>query len=234
MGELRKIAEGGEAFSAYRADPADSPAGGGVLVIQEIFGLTPFVTGVVDDFAGRGYSASAPDLFWRAAPNIVLNPGSEDDRTRAMQLNAGLDEALAIIDCDAAVRELRSGPGGAAKVGAVGYCLGGRLAYLLAARTDIDAAVGYYGVAIDARLDEAVNIRAPLMLHIAGEDHLCPPEVQRVIVDTLRERAPSAVVHIYEGAGHGFARVGSPAYNAEAAELANRRTAEFLAKHLAA
>lgn len=231
MGKLHRIARRGEGFSAYWADATERPAKGGMLVIQEIFGLTAFVTGSVDELSARGYTAAAPDLFWRAAPQVVLDPGRDEDRARAMQLNEGLDEDLAIADCDALVEELRR-VAGDRKVGAVGYCLGGRLAYLLAARTNIDAAVGYYGVAIDARLDEAVNIRAPLLLHIAGDDHLCPPPVQRTIVETLRESAPQAVVHVYEGAGHGFARVGSPAYHADAARLANQRTIEFIAKHV--
>lgn len=234
MGKLRAVSEKDAAFTAYRAGPPDRSAKGGMLVIQEIFGLTPFVTAVADGLADAGYATAAPDLFWRAAPNIVLNPGKDEDRAHAMQLNESLDQDLAIADCDSVAKALRRDLGEGAKVGAVGYCLGGRLAYLLATRTDIDAAVGYYGVAIDAWLSEAANIRKPLLLHIAGNDHLCPPPVQRTIVETLREHAPLAEVHVYEGAGHGFARAGTPAYQAEAAELADQRTKAFLARHIAA
>lgn len=232
MGKLRVVSGDSSSFTAYRADPSDKLAKSGMLVIQEIFGLTPFVKGAADHLANEGHAATAPDLFWRAAANIVLDPGKEEDRARAMQLNESLDQDLAIADCNATVRALREELGEGARVGAVGYCLGGRLAYLLATRTDIDAAVGYYGVAIDAWLGEAARIRKPLLLHIAGDDHLCPPPVQRMIIETLRDHAPLAEVHVYEGAGHGFARANTPAYNAEAAELADRRTVAFLARHI--
>lgn len=233
MSKYKEIDAGEGNFSAYWTDPQGRKPDAGMVVIQEIFGLTPFIAGVVDDFASGGFSAAAPDLFWHQEPAVVLNPDDEADRARAMQLNAGLDEGKAIDDCAATVEALRRSLAGARKVGCIGYCLGGRLAYLLAARTDIDAAVGYYGVAIDQRLDEAVNIRRPLLLHIAGDDHICLPDAQRTIVEALRERAPSAVVHVYEGAKHGFARVGSPNYNAAAAELADRRTRAFFEEHLA-
>lgn len=225
------IAAEGGSFDAYWTAPGARPAPG-VVVAQEIFGVNAFVRSVADRLAADGYLAAAPDLFWRQQPGIELDSSREADRARAISLNQQLDQGKAIADCDATAQRLRSDGACTGNVGVVGYCLGGRLAYLLATRTGIAAAVGYYGVGIDNLLDEASSIRCPVLLHIAGNDHLCPPAAQETIIATLRQRAPSAIVHVYPGAGHGFAREGGQNYVAAAAELANRRTHEFFAQHL--
>lgn len=218
----------GQEFSAYLAKGGDAGAPG-IVILQEIFGINAFVRTAADRFAAAGYNAVAPDLFWRQQPGIELNPGSEEDRNRAMGLMQGLDEPTAIRDSLTAATYLRDNLG-CQHVGAVGYCLGGKLAYLIAMQSEIEASVAYYGVAINSVLAQADTIRAPLLLHIAGDDQLCPPEAQQQIVSVLEPRGVKIITH--PGAGHGFARYNSPAYNATAADAADSATIAFLAAHL--
>lgn len=216
-------------FGGYLA----SPAGGGdagIVVIQEIFGVSKFVRAVTDNFAARGYVALAPDLFWRIEPGIQLDPLVEAERNRAFSLFPKFNVDLGVKDIEAAIHYLR-GPEKCTKVGAVGYCLGGLLAYLTATRTDVDASVGYYGVSIENRLGEASNIKKPLMLHIAGKDGFVPPEAQKKISDGLKNN-PLVTICTYPEMDHGFARSGGDHYDQANAELANGRTATFFRQHL--
>lgn len=223
----------GSAMPAYLAPAAGDTRRGGVVVLQEIFGVNANMRAVADDFAARGYDAIVPDLFWRQEPGVQLNPASEEDRARATELMKGLDQGLAVEDALAAARHLRTLEGATGKVGAVGYCLGGKLAYLLAARPGIDGAVSYYGVAIQGALELAGALKAPLLLHIAAEDHLCPPEAQAAIHETLGSRGDVTIMD-YPGVGHAFARRGGGTYNEAAATRADGATEAFLTKALAA
>jgi carboxymethylenebutenolidase len=226
-----RAADGGR-FGAYLAEPPARPAPG-IIVLQEIFGVNAYVRGVVDHLAAGGFLAIAPDLFWRQEPNVKLDGSIAADRDRAMALFKGLDERLAVEDGAAAVRFLRElAPACTGNIGVVGYCLGGKLAYLIAARCEIDAAVSYYGVSIQAALDEASRIRAPVLLHIAGADHLCPPQVQAQIIDSLAPYHDRIQIHVHPGAGHGFARTGGATYDPVAAGHADTLTAAFLERHL--
>jgi carboxymethylenebutenolidase len=180
---------------------------------------------VCDWLAARGFVAICPDLFWRIEPGIELD---ESQRDRAMALLGKLDPGKAVDDAAAAVEFLRAHSACTGRVGAVGYCLGGRLAYLLAARHKIDAAVGYYGVMIEKSLDEAKNLSCPLMLHIAGLDQYGSPEIQTQIQAAL----PDQTIHIYPNSDHAFARKGGMHYDPPAAELADLRTIEFLVRNL--
>ena len=209
-----------------RPDTARGPAPA-VIVLQEIFGVNRFVREACDWLAANGFLALAPDLFWRQEPGVDLD---EAERERAMALMQGLDQDRAVADCAVAVDALRSLPECNGKVGALGYCLGGKLAYLMAARTSVDAAIAYYGVGIQGALEEAPALRAPLLLHIASEDALCPPAAQEQIVIALRNR-PNVRIRAYR-AGHAFARTASPAYVAKSAERANRLSLDFLAEML--
>jgi len=126
---------------------------------------------------------------------------------------------------------LRSHPACTGKVGSVGYCLGGKLAYLMATRSDVDCSVGYYGVGIQDLLGEAKNIRKPLALHVAEKDQFVPPPAQHAIKQAL-EANPLVTLYSYPGADHAFARMGGAHYEAAAATLANSRTSQFLRHHL--
>jgi len=215
-------------FDGYLAQPA-SRYGPGVVVIQEIFGVNNYIRSVADWYAAHGFVALAPDLFWRQEPGVQL---SSAEREKAFALYAGLDEAKAVEDTAAAMEFLRSYSGCNGRVGAVGFCLGGNLAYLLSVRFKPDAAVGYYGVSIERALNEANNLSSPLMLHIAGRDQFCPPEAQKAIVQALGNN-PLVTIHNYPEREHAFGRPEGEHYHQADAELANLRSLEFLVSHLA-
>jgi carboxymethylenebutenolidase len=217
-------------FGAYLASPA-SGKGPGIIVIQEIFGVNGFVRDVADGFAARGYFALAPDLFWRIEPNVQLTDKTNEEWKRAFDLMGKFNADAGVKDIQASIAHLRGQAGINGKVGAVGYCLGGLLAYLTAARTDADASVGYYGVNIQTMLDEAASIRKPLMLHIAEKDEYVPPPAQKQIVDGLKGNS-HVTIHTYPGMDHAFARVGGAHYDQANAELANGRTSTFFKQHL--
>lgn len=217
-------------FGAYLASP-DAGRGPGVVVIQEIFGVNGFVRHVADGFAARGYFALAPDLFWRLEPNVQLTDKSEAEWKRAFELMNRFSADTGVKDIQATITHVRSIPGCTGKVGAVGYCLGGLLAYLTATRTDSDACVGYYGVNIQEMLGEAKNIKTPLMLHIAGKDQFVLPAAQAKIVEGLKGN-PLVTIHIYPEMDHAFARDGGQHYDRANAELANGRTATFFRQYL--
>lgn len=216
-------------FGGYLAVPATAN-GAGIVVIQEIFGVNRFVRAVADHHASLGYLALAPDLFWRFEPGIELDDRIEAERNRAFSLFPKFNVDLGVKDIEAAIDHLR-GTGKCAKIGAVGYCLGGLLAYLTAARTDVDATVGYYGVSIEEKLGEAKNIRKPLMLHIAENDRFVPPAAQKRLADGLKANG-HVTLHSYPGMDHAFARVGGESYDAANAKLADGRTDEFFRRHL--
>jgi carboxymethylenebutenolidase len=224
-----KSFDGGE-FDAYLALP-NSGYGPGIVVLQEIFGVNKFVRSVAEWYAQHGFVALCPDLFWRQEPGIQLTDQGADLQ-KAFELYQGLDEAKAVEDSAMAVEFLRKHPACNGKVGAVGFCLGGNLAYLLSVRFKPDCAVGYYGVSIEKSLGEASNLSSPLMLHLAGEDQHCPPEAQAAIHETL-DGNPLVTLHDYKGMDHAFGRPGGGHYDEAAAELANLRTLEFFVSNLA-
>jgi len=212
-------------FSAYRADPAGG-SGPAIVVIQEIFGVNKVMRDICDWWAGQGYIAVCPDIFWRQEPGIQLTDQSEAEWQRAFELYQGFDEAKGVEDLQATINTIRNDSNANGKVGTVGFCLGGKLAYLCATRTDADANIGYYGVGIENNLDEAGNISAPTMLHIAEEDGFCPKEAQAKIHAGLDAHA-SVTIHDYAGVDHAFARDGGEHYDSAAAGTANDRSAAF-------
>ncbi|MSP67541.1 MAG: dienelactone hydrolase family protein [Alphaproteobacteria bacterium] len=228
--EITVRATGGGTFKAYVAEPDQTPAPG-ILVLQEIFGVNHVMRALVDGFAASGYIAACPDLFWRQEPGIQITDRTEAEWARAFELYKGFDEAKGIEDAKATLRVLRTRKSCTARIGAVGYCLGGKLAYLMATRSDVDASVGYYGVGIENALAEATAIAKPLLLHIAGADQFVPPAAQEQVTAALAGN-PLVTLHTYQGRDHAFARVGGQHYHQAAAELANRRTADFFAQHL--
>lgn len=220
----------GTEFQAYLAVPP-SGRGPGLILLQEIFGVNAVMRDLADALAARGFTVLCPDLFWRQEPGVQLTDKTDADWQRAFQLYQGLDEPQAIADAAQAVAHLRQHPACTGPVGGVGYCLGGKLAYLLAARHDVDACVGYYGVGIEKALDEAPHIKKPLLLHIAGRDRFCPPEAQAVLHRAL-DHHPQVTLHDYPDQDHAFARRGGEHHHPGAAELADLRTIEFFARHL--
>ena len=218
-------------MGAYLALPKDRAKAPGILVIQEIFGVNKVMRDLADGFAAQGYVALCPDLFWRQQPGIQLTDQSEAEWQRAFQLYQGFNEAKGVGDLIVSLEHLRGIPQCNGKVGSVGYCLGGKLAYLMATRSNADASVGYYGVGIEKALGEAAAITRPLLLHVAAKDKFCPPEAQAEITASLA-RNSHVTLHSYPGVDHAFARVGGEHYDKSAADLANRRTADFFKKHL--
>jgi carboxymethylenebutenolidase len=227
------IAADGATFSAYLATPAQ-PKGPAIVVLQEIFGVNANIRSIADDFASQGYYAIAPDLFWRQQPGVQLNPALEEDRNAAMAFMKGMDQSLAVADAKRALDYASTQPGANGRHGAVGYCLGGKISFLLAATHPIDAAISYYGVAIQDALDKAGAIKGALLLHIAGADHLCPPEAQAKIIDAVKVLGERAQIETYEGAGHAFARRGGQPYVADAATRADAASARFFTQRLGA
>ncbi len=217
-------------FTAYRANPADTPRGA-IVVIQEIFGINAGIRRQCDLFAEAGYLAIAPDLFWRFAAGVELDPDVKPEFERALQLMGLLDQDAAIRDLETTIRTVRGMLPENGKVGAVGFCLGGRLAFMVAARTDVDASVGYYGVGIDGLLSEKHGIARPLMLHIPVEDHFVDHDAQARIHAGLDDH-PKVTLNDYPGEDHGFAAAFGSRRSEEAATLAEGRTAAFFAEHL--
>ncbi|PBI82893.1 Carboxymethylenebutenolidase [Variovorax boronicumulans] len=221
-----QAADGSGSFGAYLALPRGG-TGPGLVLAQEIFGVNRTMRDVADYYAEEGYVVLVPDLFWRQEPDVQLGYSPEDWQ-RAFALYQGFDEALGMQDMQAAITALRQRPEVPdGKVGVLGFCLGGKLAYLAACRTDADVAVGYYGVGIDAALDEADRIRCKLALHVAELDGFCPPEARDRIVQILSGR-PNVEVHVYPGVDHAFARVGGEHFHRASALMAHERSVAAL------
>lgn len=235
MGEMLKIEALGEdaVFPAYVAAPAGAPRAA-IIVIPEIFGVNAGIKQKCDLLADDGYLAVAPDIFWRFAPGVELNSDVEADLQEAFGYFGQYDVEDGVRDIEAVIHAIRKGLSGQSavqKVGCVGYCLGGRLAYVAATRTDISASVGYYGVMIDQMLNESHAIAHPLMLHIPTADHFVGPEAQAAIHAGL-DAHPKVTLHDYDGLDHGFAAQMGNRRNEVGAQLADSRTAAFFAVHL--
>ena len=220
-------------MSAYIAAPADPRAA--VIVVPEIFGINAGIAEKCDQLAAQGYLALAPEIFWRFAPGVELNPDVAAELQQAFGYFGQYDAQDGVYDIEAAIKAIRAGMAGHApveKVGLVGYCLGGKLAYLAACRTDIDVSVGYYAVGVDAMVGEAHAIARPLMLHIAGEDGFVDKAAQAAMHAAL-DAHPRVTLHDYPGLDHGFATQHGARRDAAGAELADARTSTFFAEHLA-
>jgi len=217
-------------FFAYVARPAAAQAPA-VVVIQEIFGVNATMREVCDGLAGLGYLAVCPDLFWRLEPGVELTDKSQAEWDKALDLMGRFDVDQGVEDIRGVIDGLRAHSACDGKVGCVGYCLGGRLAYLTATRTECDASVGYYGVGIETYLPEAERLHHPVMLHIAEEDGFVPKEAQARIFAGLKDH-PCVTLHSYPGRDHAFARPGGANFNQADADLANQRTAAFFEEHL--
>jgi len=220
-----KASDGSGSFSAYVA----GDKGPGILVIQEIFGVNKVMRDICDDLARQGYVALCPDLFWRQEPGVDITDKSKEEWDKAFTLFGGFNLDKGVDDLKASLAELRKLSSG--KVGTVGYCLGGRLAFLMACRSDVDAAVSYYGVMLADHLSEVGNIKTPLLMHVATEDKFVPKDAQAKVKEAVAKN-PNVTLHEYQGNDHAFARVGGEHYDKQAADTANGRSAAFFKTHL--
>ena len=230
MSERLDVTTPDGAFSAYVARPAAATAPA-IVVIQEIFGVNRVMREVCDRLASAGFLAVCPDLFWRLEPGVDITDQTQAEWDKAFDLMTRFDVDAGVEDVRATIDLIRADPGCNGKVGAVGYCLGGRLAFLTATRTDSDASVGYYGVGIEGYLGEAEKLAHPLMLHIAEEDAFVPKEAQALIQGALKDHA-QVTLHSYPGCDHAFARPGGAHYDAKAAAEADARTLAFFKQNL--
>lgn len=215
---------------AYVARPTGTPKAA-IIVIPEIFGVNEGIRQKCESWAGAGYLAVAPDLFWRFAPGVETDPDVPEQFQQALGYFGQYDANDGVLDIEATIHWIRR-EAGVEKVGCVGYCLGGRLAYMAAARTDIDASVGYYGVMIDTMLNESHAIANPLMLHIPTADHFVGPEAQAAIHAAF-DAHPKVTLHDYAGLDHGFAAEMGNRRDEAGAQLADSRTIAFLTANLA-
>lgn len=229
MGEWVQIAGPDGAFKAYVARPNGTPKGA-VVVVQEIFGVNAVMRGKADWLAREGFLAVAPDLFWRIKPGIELTDQSEGEWKQALDYMNQLDKNASVKDVQAALTWARGQ--GVSKAGVMGYCMGGYIAFLAAARTDTDATVAYHGGGIHTALGEAGGIKKPVMLHNPMKDGFIPVEALNTIRETLAPN-PLATVHEYAEQDHAFTREGGAHYDADATKLADGRTIAFFNANLA-
>jgi carboxymethylenebutenolidase len=218
-------------FKAYIARPAILPAPA-IVVVQEIFGVNADLRDTCDELAKQGYFALSPDLFWRMEPGVDLSDQTEAEWKKGFSLYTAFDYPSGVSDIAATLQVARTLSGSSGMVGLMGYCLGGLMTFLTSARRGADASVVFYGGNTEKHLDEARNIKNPLMMHLGEEDEYIPKDAQKAIIATLAGNTFSQVF-TYPGCSHAFARHRGIHFDKNAAELANRRTAEFFQRHLA-
>jgi carboxymethylenebutenolidase len=211
--------------------PKATPAGA-VVLIQEIFGVNANMRALAAFVADMGFLTLVPDLFWRQQPGVQLDPDAGQAQwEQAFAFMKGFDQDKGLADIQAAITAARGLEGSNGKVGTMGFCLGGRMAFKAAFGTDAQCHVSYYGVGLEGLVGEAANLRGPVLLHIAERDKFVPAEAREAIVSGLAGN-PRAAVHVYPGVDHAFARLGGHSWDARAATIANGRSAEFLVTHL--
>jgi carboxymethylenebutenolidase len=232
MGKMIEIraTDSSATFSGYLALPA-SGKGPGVVIGQEIFGVNANMRAVADFYAEEGYVALVPDLFWRLQPGVDLGY-TEADFAVAIDLFQRLDMDKAVSDIDASFKALRAlpeveGPG----LGYVGFCMGGKLAWLTATRTDVACAVGYYGMGIEHLLHESENLKGRLVLHFAENDGFCDASARAQISEHLAGN-DKAEIYLYPGVDHAFARAGSSHFDKSASLMAHERSIAALKREI--
>jgi len=221
-----KATDGSGTFSAYVVQPKAKPAGV-VVLIQEIFGVNQAMRDIAAWVGDLGFIAVCPDLFWRIEPGIDITDKSDAEWKRAFELFQAFDQVKGIEDLKATVAACRGLEGSNGKVATMGYCLGGRLAFMMAAQSDADANISYYGVGLDGLLGDLDKVTKPLIVHIADKDAFFPPEGRAAVVSALQGHG-HAVAYVYPNADHAFARVGGIHWDGRSATIANGRSAEVL------
>jgi len=231
MSETLTIQVADGSFSCYVARPAAIASAPVIIVLQEIFGVNAGIRSIADDYAAKGYIAVAPDLFWRADPGLDMSEDSPGDWARGFALYSAYDFDGGVGDIAAVVVAARTLQGASGKVGVTGYCLGGLMTFLSAARADGDAFVAYYGGGTEKYASEAGKVSKPLLYHLAEEDEFIGKDAQAVISAAFKDN-PNIALHSYPGCNHAFARPGGNHYDTAAATLANARTDAFFTQHL--
>jgi carboxymethylenebutenolidase len=221
------VPDGGQ-MPAFIARPSSS-RGPGLVVLHEIFGVTDYIKRRASDLAELGYTAVVPHLFWRLDANVELPEDTQEGLQQAFGYLQRLDERQAVSDAAAALSYLRGLPETGGKAGVLGFCMGGRLAYLLAASSDPDVLVSYYGSGIGARLDLATGVKAPAIFHFGEADSYLPLSE----AEAIRAALPASEAHIHPGAGHAFDNPSPMFHHHGASEEAWPQTASFLKQHLA-
>jgi carboxymethylenebutenolidase len=230
MGEYIQIAGRDGAFRAYVARPMIRPAPA-VVVLHEVFGVNADMRQTCDELAAKGFIAVSPDLFWRQEPGVDLGVRSESDWQKGVALYTAYDRDLGVKDVADTMKAAAALDGSSGKVGVMGFCLGGLLTFLTAARQSVDAAVAYHGGDTESYLDEAPSIGSPMLMHLGELDEFIPPDAQARIKAALAGK-PNVEIHSYPGCYHAFARHNGAHYDAGAAAIANGRTWAFLEAHL--
>jgi carboxymethylenebutenolidase len=221
-----KATDGSGSFAAYVVEPKTKPAGV-VVLIQEIFGVNQAMRDTAAWVADLGFIAMCPDLFWRIEPGIDITDKSEAEWKRAFELFQTFDQAKGIEDLKATVTAARRHPGANGKVATMGYCLGGRLSFMMAEQSDADANISYYGVGLDGLLGDLSKVTKPLIVHIADKDEYFPAEGRAAVVAATKGHS-FATSYVYPNADHAFARVNGVHGDGRSAAIANGRSAEAL------
>ncbi len=223
--------DGSGEFNAYVAHPENTENAPVILVIQEIFGVNKNLRDICDLYAEKGYIAICPDLFWRQEPGIDITDQTQAEWDKAFELFNGFDIDKGIDDLKTALSFCKEMSKSNGKVGCVGYCLGGKLAYLMATRSDVDCSVSYYGVGLNELVDEKTGIKAPLLMHVAEKDEYVDAEAQAVMAEHLQDH-PHIDYYVYEGMNHAFTRINGAHYDEKNAKIANQRSYDFFDKNL--
>lgn len=218
-------------MAAYLAVP-DGPPAGAVIAIMEIWGVNDTMRHHAHEFAEAGFVCLVPDLFWRQEPGVELSDGNPEDIKKAFDLYYDFDYDLGVEDMETIRAYLKTRPECNGKVGAVGYCLGGKLCYLMCCRTSIDCAVAYYGTYIEHNIREVGNLHRPFILHMAMKDRWVQAEVNDLLERRLSPN-PLVQIHKYPGADHAFARHGGRTYSKPEADRALAVSIDFFKQHLA-
>lgn len=223
--------DNGTSLDAYMASAATSQKACPALVIcPEVFGVNRHMRSVADEFAQRGLLVVVPDMFWRFEPNMEI-PYDEAGLKRGSEILEAFDVELGARDLGHVVDQVRKYPACNGKIGVLGFCIGGTLAYLAATRFGVDAAVAYYAKGIESRLDEAGKLSCGMVLHYGEADRFIPPAVIESVRAALASH-PEVEIYTYPGVDHGFNSNDRKAYNPEAATLAMSRTLKLLGEKL--
>jgi len=226
-GFVKLTSRDGRAFDAWRAEPATSN-GAGIVILPEVYNVNAWARGIAARYSARGYLVLVPDLFWRQESGVHLD---YDQPERARSQGEAADVDAIVSDVGQVAQFLRDRLGHSARIGVVGFCIGGRLALLAAIREKIDAVSAYYPVKLDQHLAELPSLNIPSLIHFGATDPWVPAQTVAA-VQRLYVGAPHVWLHGYSDTGHGFARNGFPPYVPEAAERAEQRSLRLFEESL--